>query len=444
LIIYLELIRFLLPLVLTAFAQEVGVQVLNGGMARMPQATETLASFGLAWGLVSFLSAILTQTRQLGLVLVDGTQAYRQVQRFVAVCGLFLAAIVAIIALTPIGIWVVEDLHGLSGSLAGVTRQILLWLIPVPVLRGLMRFYSGALLRARRSNIVSAALIIGLGVNILTVLGLLPASFVQVSPFWLPVLATYAGLVGELVVLLWGINRIVYPRMKLPGQELSLYQIINFFWPLALIMAIQGFSRPLINVFVSRGESGAEALAVLTVVYGLGHLPYGWLNETRNLPAAFQDVTGSMAAIRRFILVCAVVSFGLMVLMFWTPVRDFILIGILGLNTTLAGKSVVPLLIFSFFPIPVALRGYLHGVGLLAHRTRAMAPSAPARILAIIIALAVLSFFGIQGASLGVAALLFGFIVETAVVWVGVRFGNPLRRIGSKMNCSRALDNWAP
>ena len=429
-IIYRQLVRFLLPLILTAFAVEVGVQVLNGGMARMPRATEVLASFGLAMGLVSFLTSILTHARQLSLVLVASRSGYRTVQVFVVLCGVFLAAVVAGLALTPIGLWIVEDLHGITGPLIGMTRYVFLWLIPFPVLRGLMRFYSGALLRVRRSDIVSAALLLGLGANILAVLVLLPTSLVQREPIWLPLLATYGGLLGELVVLRWGINRYVNSWLDPAGPEIQVSRIAGYFWPLALIMAIQGFSRPLINLFVSRGTDGAEALAVLTIVYGLGHLPYGWLNETRNLPAAFQDVPGSLAAIRRFILACGSISFALMVVLFWTPIRSFILDMLLALESTLAAQSVYPLLIFSFFPIPVAIRGYLHGVGLLAHRTRAMAPSAPARIAAILLALLGLQAVGLQGATLGVAALLAGFIAETVVVWLGVRFGNPFRGRG--------------
>jgi hypothetical protein len=65
----------MLPLVLMVLVQEFGEQVLNGGMARMPRATETLAGYGLAWGLTALLSGALTQTRQLGLVLVTHAQA---------------------------------------------------------------------------------------------------------------------------------------------------------------------------------------------------------------------------------------------------------------------------------------------------------------------------------------------------------------------------------
>ena len=84
---YGQLVRFMLPLVVMVLVQEFGEQVLNAGMARMPRATETLAGYGLAWGLTSFLSGALTQARQLGLVLVTHKQAYWQVSRFVLAVG---------------------------------------------------------------------------------------------------------------------------------------------------------------------------------------------------------------------------------------------------------------------------------------------------------------------------------------------------------------------
>ena len=42
--IYYDLLKFLLPLLVTVVVQEMGLQVLNEGMARVPQAMETLAA----------------------------------------------------------------------------------------------------------------------------------------------------------------------------------------------------------------------------------------------------------------------------------------------------------------------------------------------------------------------------------------------------------------
>lgn len=417
---YIQFLRFLLPLVLTVVAQEVGGQVLNGGMARVPQATETLASYGLAWGLVNFTISPLLQITQLGLVLVDSQHALRKVRTFALICSSALAGILATLALTPLGVWVVEDLHGVDRALGTVAREALFWLIPIPLLRGLIRFYTGLLMRIRRTDVVSYAILSGIGASILAVFALLPARFVQERPIRLPLLVTYAGALAELAVVLWGRRQYARHRFTGAGERLTLAYVFRFFWPLALIMAIQGLSRPLINLFVSRGEDGAEALAVLTVVYTLGHLPYGWLNEIRNLPPAFKDKAGSLPYIRRFALGCGLFSFSVMIALFWTPLRGYILETLIGIDAALVAHSGAPLILFSFFPLTVMTRAYLHGIGLLEHRTKVMAPSGPSRIGAILVTLTILSTTQLHGATRGVAALLSGFVVETLAVGWGV------------------------
>lgn len=419
--IYWQLTRFLLPLVLTAMVQELSAQFLNGGMARVPQATETLASYGLAWGLTLFLASTLLQTRQLSLVLVDSQEAFRKVQRFVLLAAFLLAGILASLTFGPQSRWVIDQLHGIGPPLNQVVRETIFWFIPIPVLLGLTYFYSGLLIRLRRTDLVSYATVSGIGANIVAVFALLPASFVQTKPILLPILVTYAGVLTELGVIWWGQRRHMAAVLPQTGQAISMAYIFRFFWPLALIMAIQGISRPLINLFVSRGPDAAQALAVLTVVYTLGRLPYGWLNEIRNLPSAFQDKVDSLWHIRRFIVGCAVVSLGVMFLLFWTPLRSYILETMIGLDHDLADRARVPLAIFTFFALPVIVRAYCHGIGLLEHRTQALAPSAPARIIAILTALVVLPIFGFHGATLGIAALCSGFLVEALIVWVGIQ-----------------------
>jgi hypothetical protein len=430
-LIYTQFIIFLAPLALTTIVQGLGIQVLNGGMARMPAATATLASYGLAVGITNFLLSPLLQVRQLGLVLVDSRDALHTVRRVVLVCGGTLSILLAALAFTPFGVWVVEDLHGLDPALSGVALTALGWLAPTPVLRGLLLFYQGALVRLRHTGVVSAATMAGIGTSIASVFLFLPAPFVRATPIALPLLVSYAGLAVELSVILWGYARHVRGALPAHGRVLATRYVIRFFWPLALIMAVQGFSRPLVNLFVSRGTDGAQALAVLTVVYGLGNLPYGWLNDIRSLPAAFEQENDSLRYILRFALACGLGVFCLMIVLYWTPVRGYILGTLVGVEDDLAALAAAPLMVFTFFPLAVMNRAYLHGVGLVEHRTHALAPSGPARIAAIGVALLVFTLTDVAGATRGVAALLCGFIVETIIVWVGVR-GPWRRRVAQK------------
>ena len=424
--IYAQLARFLLPLMFIQVIQEFSGQFLNGGMARVPLATQTLAAYGLAWGLAGFLSSTLSQMRQVGLVLAENHSARRKIQLFVLVGGSLLGGLLLVLARTPLGVWVVEDLHSVEADLGRVVREALFWLSPVPILDGLIRFYSGLLLRVRRTEVLSYATAASISTSIAAVFFLLPAPFVQARPILLPILVTYIGILVNLGIIMWGYRRYVRSHMEEGIEDsLRLSYIFDFFWPLALVMAIQGLSRPLINLFVARGPNGAGSIAVLAVVYSLAHMAYGWLNDTRSLPPAFANVANSSHAIRRFIGGCALLSFFSMILLFWTPFRDVILTAWIGLEEELVVQCRWPLVIFSFFPPVVAIRSYYHGVALIEHRTRVLAPSGPSRIGIIFVALMVLPWVGLKGATLGIASLLCGFVLETVVVWLGVRCYKP-------------------
>ncbi|HRW04553.1 MAG TPA: hypothetical protein P5121_05640 [Caldilineaceae bacterium] len=435
--IYLRFARFLLPLAITSIVLELGTQVLNAGMARVPHATTTLAGFGVAWGIILFFTSPLAQAKELGLVMGDGPAARKKVRRFVIVTGCVLILGLGTLALTSVGHFAIEDLHNIDETLGATVRTALLWLMPYPLIRGTSLYHAGLLIRHRRTTLVSYAIVASISTSVATVFLLLSSPFVNALPIRLPIAGVYAGILVELAVILWGYRFTVtqeaaaQPSSVRPKVDIAptYAMIIRFFWPLALIMMIQEFSRPLINLYVSRQSDGPEALAVLAVIYILGRIPYGWLNDIRNLPAAFRHEANNLHHIRRFAAGCALLSMTLMVLLFWTPLSDVILRQWTGLDATLAAMSSGPLHLFVIFSLVVAIRGYYHGLGLVERRTAALAPSAPLRLVAIWLTLLLLPIWQISGALLGVIALLNGFIAETITVWWGVRGRSWLRKV---------------
>ena len=425
---YLHLFRFVLPLVITELVYEFGLQVLNGGIVRMPQATATLAAYGLAWGITSLLASTVSQTRQMSMVLVKNRAAYQTTLQCVIGFGGIHALLLSSLAFTPVGAWIVDDLHGIDQALGDVVREALSYLLPIPLIVGVTRFYSGLLLRVRRTDVISYAMMAGISMSILSVFLLLSSDMIQSKPILLPLFATYAGALTECSVILFGYRRFVRQTLSESDESnasserplLTRSYVLRFYWPLAATIGIQGASRPIINLFVARGMDGTESLAILTIVYALAHLPYGWLNELKNLPPAFQHQDPTAHAIRRFSAMCGLLSFTTMIVMFWTPARTYLLETLIGVDHEFAVLCHTPLVIFSFFPLAVMIRAYLHGLALRDHRTGAMAPSGPARIIAITIMLNVLTLFDIHGAARGVAALLSGFVIETSVVWWGI------------------------
>jgi len=422
---YGRLVKFILPLAITAIVMELGSQVLNAGMARAPEATTTLAAYGLAWGLVLFLTAPLAQAKELGLALVSDAATLIVVRRFVVLLGVALMVGLASLTLTPLGELVIERLHAIDAGLGAVVRTALFWLIPYPLLKGYALFHAGLLLRVRHTARVSYATLSNLGVSILAVFGLVFVPWIQDRPILLPILVTYLGTSTELAVLLTGVARhgsaLIRRSSPASAPRITLTGVVRFFWPLALIMLVQEVSRPVINLFVARGPDATNALAILAVLYTLGRIPYGWLNDIRSLAPAFREEADGRRYIKRFTVACGLVSLSMTVVLFWTPLREVILSQWIAVPAHLAALAVTPLHLFVGFSLAVTLRAYYHGIGLVEGRTRALAPSAPARLAAIVATLVALPWVGVTGATLGVAALLAGFSAEAAVVWWAVR-----------------------
>ena len=120
---------------------------------RVPRATETLAAYGIAWGLASFLSGTVSQTRQMSMVLVRDRATFHTVLRCVVGLGGVHFALLACLAFTPIGLWIIDELHAVEPSLGNVVRRALGYLLPFPLIVGITRFLSGLLLRVRRTRL---------------------------------------------------------------------------------------------------------------------------------------------------------------------------------------------------------------------------------------------------------------------------------------------------
>ncbi|MEM7028871.1 MAG: hypothetical protein AAF629_04715 [Chloroflexota bacterium] len=427
---YIRLTRFLFPLTITLIVVELGGQAISSGLARVPQATETLAAYGVGWSLVVLFSSPLTHARALGLVLGDSLSSQQKVRQFVVLVALCAMGLLGLLTVPPISGVVIEQWHNISTELGNTVRTCIFWLIPVPLLKGLAAYYTGLLIRHRRTDIVSYANVTSIISGIVVVVLLLPTSFIQEQPIWLPILTTYVNLLTELSIVFignWQIQqstrarRTIDDTVSVADPPLKFAAIIRFFWPLAFVILSQEFSRPLINVYIASRSAGPEALAVLTIVYVLGQFPYRWLNDIRSLATAFQAEANHMYYIVRFAIGCACVSLLMMLILFWTPVRDFILLTLMGLEPALAEQCRIPLMIFAGFSPVVALRAYSQGIVLVEKRTHILALAAPPRLTMVWLTLILLPFVGVSGATLGIAALFAGFVIEALTLWWGVR-----------------------
>ncbi|XP_067342092.1 ANKH inorganic pyrophosphate transport regulator a isoform X2 [Channa argus] len=410
---------------------------LNRGIATVKEdAVEMLASYGLAYSLMKFFTGPMSDFKNVGLVFVNSKRDRRKAVFCMVAAGVIAFVLHILIAYTDLGYYIINKLHHVDDSVGNKTRRAFLYLAAFPLLDAMAWIHAGILLKHKYSVIVGSASISDVLAQIVFVAILLHSNLECVEPLLIPILSLYMGALVRFSIV--GLGYYCNIHDNIPdssgldvGGDATIKKMLSFWWPLALILATQRISRPIVNLFVSRDlkDTGyaTEAVAVLTATYPVGHMPYGWLTELRAVYPAFDKNNPSnklnpgspinKSHINKFTFCCLALSLTLCFVVFWTPhVSEKILVDVIGVEHAFAELCVVPLRIFSFFPLPVTVRAHLTGWLMTLKKTFVLAPSSVLRIIVLITSLVVLPYMGVHGATLGVGSLLAGFIGESTMV----------------------------
>jgi O-antigen/teichoic acid export membrane protein len=407
-----EIALFFFPMLLNVQMMSVSHSIINAGLARQGDFVVALAAFSVAMVLHLFLASPSYQNHTVTIAMVRGRRSLHGTILFVLAVAAWVSAMLALVAFTPAGEFVLGRLLGVGGEIAAQARATLRILVFLPFLTGFRGLFQGLVMQARHTALVSLATV----VRVVALLGFLALGMRWFSGAVLGAFALLACIAVETVLMAYFAWRC---RIRHEGGagERSTAEIFRFALPLAYASCLQQTVPLLINAIIGRLPDGALALASFGVIRGFIFLLAG---PMRNLQQACQTLVRDGADYRVLVRFFRRVGSGLAILtvVIAYPLSGPVLGTLMGLDADTRAYIALPLagcaLYCYLYGAVSLLRGWFTG----EDRTTELGRSVVYKVLFLLACWGILLLFplpaAVPGVALAVLLLMAAELCETA------------------------------
>lgn len=407
-----DIALFFFPLLLNVQLMSVSHSIINAGLARLDDAVVILAGFSVAMVLHLFVASPSYQNHTITIAMVRGRKSLIGMTLFVVLIATWVSILLALLAFSPIGVFVLDRLLGVAPDVAQGARDTLALLVFLPFVTGLRGLFQGLVIRARKTSLVSFATAIRIIMLFAYLwLGQLWFTGTQVAAFaLLSCVSTETLIIGFFA---W--------RVKLPADpddKRCFTDILRYGLPLAYSSGLQQTVPLLINAIISRLPDGTLALAAFGVIRGFLFLLAG---PMRNLQQAYltlvREDEDSATLVRFFIRVSCGMAL-IMLLIAW-PLNGPILGTIMGLDSDMRHYIIWPLTACGLFPILYGAANLLRGWFAGAHLTARLGYSTFYKALLMIALWPIFTaqFVAVPGIAVAIFLLLFAELCEAGYLY---------------------------
>lgn len=410
---------FFVPLILTTELHQLSHSLVHAFLARMGDATITLAAFSVAFAFNTTFSGIISVGTQAGMSYITDKRSFWRVARFYGWVSLLPFVLIEAVALTSLGDWLFGTMMGASPEvtrLAKLSSAVMgVWIFPNQI----RNLATALCMMNRRTMPISHATMLRMASQVL---------LLMVFPFWMEgAVAGAASLVGCMTVeaaYMYWVSRPMYRALPARGGEQASYrQMWTFSWPLMITQITENGVTFVINFFLGRLAHPDLALAAFGVVNGIKSLV---ASPLRNLAQTAQALTHSRADMRvmltfshRLALVYAVI----VGVLFYTPMREVILKGVMGLPPQLSAYAAPGVQMILLVVVVWGYSSLFRGLLSAMRKTQVIAASALIRLLVVIaVGSVTLIWPNVNGAAVGVAAVGCAFLAEVIILGWTLRY----------------------
>ena len=416
-----DVLRVWGPLAASWLLMGLELPAVSAVMARLPQATVSLAAYG---GVV-FPTALLCESPIIMLLaastaVIRDIPSYRLVKRFMYVTAGTLLSLHALIAFTPLFDLLVGRVLAVPPEVLEPARLGLRIMLPWVISIAMRRTEQGVLIRSGRPHALTIGTAVRLGVEGLVLgaglaYGKLPGIVVGTG-------AVACAVMAEAVYAIVAVRPALRELRAVPpsAEPLTLRAFLRFYLPLMVTPLINFIAMPLGSAAMSRMPRALDSLATWPVLSGASF-------TMRSVGFAYNEVVVSMLdrpravpALRRFAVALSAVSSGVLLFAAATPVGLAWFARVSALPAPLLPMATAALWWLAFTPAATAWQSYWQGVLVHSRRTHGVTES----VVVTLAVTALVLWTGVRmqvspGLLVAAAGLLAGTVAQAA--WLALR-----------------------
>lgn len=390
-------------------------------IGRLPDVKVNLAGYGIAYSVGLLVESPIIMLMSASTAMVKSRQSYIKLRNFSFFLIIILTLLILVILMKPVYHFIFVERLKLDERLQDVVYYAIAGLIPWSGAIGYRRFYQGIIIKYGKTRLVALGTFTRMSTII--VLALILKHFTSINSALLGTLTLSGAVIIEAIV-----TRIfaISPVKKVLGveekEELSYYDIVKFYFPMAMTPLIALAVPPLTTFALLKGKNPVESAAIMPVLNSLTFV-------FRAVGLSFQEVSIALmdkdfknfVKIRNFmrgLFIFNVLGYGSIS---FTSLSDYYFIKISGMTKELADMAKIPARILTFIPPFSALLAFQRAVIVKKGVTIHMTIATGIEVLATVSLLFLIPFVDIPSIIIAASALLIGRVLSNTYLHLVIR-----------------------
>ncbi len=370
--------------------------LIQGVISRKPDSETQLAAFGLMFSLSILIETPVIMLLATGSALARNQQSFRVLWRFMMAVNLLVTGVAILMAFTPLLDFYLVSLLHVPAHIVEATRPAMRIMILWGGFIGYRRFHQGILIRFGNTRYVGYGTVLRVFVSGSVALAL--GAITQMAGAAIGAVALVCAVAVEAIYTYRASRTDVSRLLQMPLanklDSLSYGDALRFHIPLAVTSFVTLLIHPVIERGLASMPDAAQSLAAWPVIFSI-------MLVTRSGGMAYQEVVISLddseekhRILRGFTLRLGTCLSLIMVLFVFTPLIDIYNTRILGVPQHLHALVLLGTQSACLIPLLTTLQSYLRALLMLSRNTAAI-----------------------------YQAIILGFVLTTAIVWVGIDSG---------------------